>query len=582
MLFDRLRLLIVSVGLLTSLVVVVGCRKNSETDNTTVVTTGQNGGETQAETCRKKLAAAIRRLEPERLALQSNPERSINGLNAWIASCVATEVEALKLSEGARALLSSNPRATARRYTGADANYVRDTMMLRDLTAALSARQTGDDESAGERDRTRVLRSFEWVVRNISLLPPGEQRPPLGLFDVMLTGQGTPEDRAWILAEVLRQQQIDAVVVSTAAEPQPEGEVLETATWIVAVIQNDAGMLFDMATGLPLTVDGKLNLLQPAPAALTVLKEHDRWKDSTVQVIAQVAAFAPRMLVLQDQLAAEDSAVLFEELTGGVSEIRPLVDRVVAGGGGDWTKEDVSVWPYPEQQVIASNSLSEEQQREYAAIMRPFDAPFERKIYQTESVEELTTVPEALPEEERRRLAQERLLENFIRMTKSSEEMFGTPSRRLLKARIQQILGSTDTAVIQQLQQIRISGMEEVIQINVPIEVQKEFGLPPVRSYPLPKIIRQVNQSSTGDSLYWTALCQIDRDEVGAAITTLVNYRRQYPDGQWKYPSLINQSLALLTQGRIKDATVALQEADAEDNPERRRVQLMLRALPAG
>ena len=94
-----------------------------------------------------------------------------------------------------------------------------------------------------------------------------------------------------------------------------------------------------------------------------------------------------------------------------------------------------------------------------------------------------------------------------------------------------------------------------------------------------PKIIREVNLSSTGDSLYWTAMCQIDRKEFGAAIITLMNYRRQYPDGKWKYPSMMNQAVALLGQKRTEDAKTILAEADVEQNPERWAVRRMLQQL---
>ncbi len=416
-------------------------------------------------------------------------------------------------------------------------------------------------------------------MRNISLQPSNEQRVPLGLFDVMMTGRGTVEDRAWVFAEALRQQQIDAVVVTTDSEPTAGGR-LDSARWIMAVILEEGGLLFDVVSGLPVT-DGETHDLQnPKPARLLTLKGHERWKDSSVLLVAQTATFAPRMLLLQEQLAASDAAVLYEELTGGVSEILPLVDRIVAASSDLWTNDRISIWEHPEQRMIASVSLSEAEQQQYSRLMRPFNAPFERTEYTAESIEEMTTVPEALPPEERRRLVQERLMKNFARMMESSEDMFGKPSKRLLKGRIQQISGSIDTGVIQQLQQIRIASMRDVLRVRVPDEVQKEYGFPAVVAFPFPALIREVNQSSMGDAMYWTAMCQFDRREVGAAITTLVNYRRQYPEGRWRFPSLTSQALALLVQERHEDARKILEIADVEENPERVRVKAILAAVP--
>jgi hypothetical protein len=565
---------------------VAGCSSSVPDAPGPTTDTGQRkGGETDTEKCRRKLATAIQRLTPERMATQDDPERSVNGLNAWIASCASDQAEAMKTSDETLSLLNNSARVTAGRFSGVDALYVRDSLMMRDLYQSLS-RQFADADVANRdvanRDVARVMQAFAWATRNISLLPSDDSRPPLGLFDIVMTGFGTAEDRTWAFAELLRQQQIDAVIVSTAAEPKSEGTDLDTAAWIVAVIRNDDGLLFDVANGVPITVDEISDAANPVAAKLSVLKAHERWKESTVQVIGQVATFSPRMLVLQDQLSAEDSAVLFEELTGGVSDIRPLTERVMAAGGDLWSIADIAVWPHPEDRVIRSNSLTEEELGDYKQLMRPFAAPFERDVLKPESAEERTSVPEEMTDEERYQFAQQRMMERFQEVTKSTDKLFGKPSYRLLKARTQQVLGVTDTSIIQQLQQIRLTSLDEMIEIQVPDEVLRQFpGMPKSMAYELPAVIQNVNRSSTGSSMYWTALSQLDRGETGVGISTMTNYRNQYPDGQWKYPSLINQATALLSLDRSEEAMQALKDANVADNPEQRRVQRLLNALGA-
>ncbi|MCA9085237.1 MAG: hypothetical protein KDA81_14330 [Planctomycetaceae bacterium] len=557
-----------------------GCRNESAPTSTEDV---KNAAETsqaaELEACRRRLSAAIRRLEPEAFALQSNPERSVNGLNAWIKSCGAAELNDLPAGTSAEQLLDANAQRhiAASVYTANDASYIRDCWLLRDLTNSLSETINAEGQESTY-DGARVEKLFEWIVRNISLMSPSEERIPLGLFDVMLIGRGTAEDRAWVFGEALRQQQIDAVIVSTDVPPGDSTAPLDVSSWIVAVLLNDRSLLFDMASGLPVTTSEDFDPLTPSPADLKLLAGHERWKNSRAMIVAQTAAFAPRMYVLQDQLAAEDASVLYEEL-GGVSDIRPITERIVAGSQNLWKVDSISIWPYPEQQVVASQSLPEEQQKAYGLLMRAFDAPFERDPFTTESSEDLSAVPEQLSPQERQALVQQRLMEKFMKMMESSEEMFGKPSRRLLKARIMQLAGGRDTGVIQQLQQIRIAGMEEVLTLQVPVEIQQQNGLPPFLLMPFPQLIRQINQSSTGAAMYWTAGCQIDRGEVGSAITTLMNYRRQYPDGIWKYPSLMSQARCLLIQERKDDAVAILKEADQEENPERWQVQRMLKAM---
>lgn len=533
--------------------------------------------ETEAERCRTKLAAAIVRVTPAELALQDRPERSINGLNAWIASCAADEVDELNLSEATIALIGDSVRVTSRRFTVNDAGFIRDCLLLRDLGNSLFARLE-DTNDGGTNDVDRVQTVFDWLVRNVSLLKKDETRIPLSVFDILMTGRGTVEDRAWLFAETLRQQQIDAVVVRTSAEPE-DGDSLASSSWLIAVLLDKNSLLFDPLTGMSVQAKAKEDADDAMQTAIDALKNHARWRDCTVEAVAQLPAFSPRMLVLQEQLAADDAAILYEELTGGTSEILPLVTRIVTAGGDLWATDDVSVWQYPESQVVAANALTEQQQQEFDDLMRPFQGPFQRQPYQSASIEELTTVPEALKADERQALVQERLLQDYSKILESSEDMFGKPSRQLLKTRLRQILGDSDTAVIQQLQQVRISSMEGSVSIRIPDLIRQRDGLPEVIQIPFPNAILEVNQSTTGDSLYWTAMCQMDRNEYGAAIITLMNYRRQYPQGQWKYPSLMNHSLCLVQQKRIDDALTILEEAKQDDNPEQQRVVQLIESL---
>lgn len=532
--------------------------------------------ETEGEKCRKRLAAAIRRVTPETLSFQARPERAINGLNAWISSCEADQLNALNIGDATRELVGDNPRTTAGRFTANDASYIRDCILLRDLTNSIWERvPSGDADQGVGKDRDRVVAVFDWLVRNVSLLPADEDRVPLGLFDVLLTGRGSVADRAWIFVEALRQQHIhSAFVLRSPADAAEEGRSLDTASLLVAVRLEDGTLIFDPQTGILLRADADS---RPA-ISLARLQQHERWQQADVLIVAQHSTFAPRMLVLQNELAAEDAAVFYEELAGGTSEITPLMDLATQLAGEAWSPDQVQIWDYPERRSVAAASLSEEQTTRYQQLMRPYDAPFEREIMEGESFEELTTVPEELSEEERNAYMQQRLMNEFVKMIQSatSEEKYGKPSRRLLKTRIRQIRGSIDTGVIQQLQQIRIASMQDRIIVRVPQIVQQNQGLPPTYAVPLPGLILEVNRSSTGNAMYWTAMCQMDQGEVGAAILTLQNYRRQYPDGKWKYPSFMNEAISLQVQGRTDTALEVLAKANVDENPERRRVQYLL------
>lgn len=557
------------------LLVVSGCGGNKPAKESATETQSRTQ-ETDAERCRKKLAGAIQRVKPGTLMLQDKPERAINGLNAWIASCAKEELEELSVPADVTELVGESARVSARRFTVNDAAYIRDCLLLRDLTDAICERLEADQSGDAASDSERVTAIFQWLVQNVSLVEDTADRLPLTLFDVLMTGRGTAEDRAWVFAECLRQQQIDAVIVKTDAERQ-EGRSQDEAMWLLAVLLDNDSMVFDPEIGV--AVQSAENVLVTSPKAMKLqeLQSHERWQKPTVEIIAQHAAFAPRMLVLQEQLAAEDSAVLYEELTGGISDILPLTERIATGSGSVIAAEDVAIWNFPEERVIAANSLNEADRLRFSLLMRPFGGPYQREEFEPESMEELTTVPEELSSEEREALVQSRLMKNFERVFLTSDDKFGKPSQGLRKARLRQIRGEYDTNVIQALQQVRIASMEDSLRIRVPKQIQDELNYPKVISIPFPDIVKEVNLSSTGDALYWSAMCQMDRGEFGTATITFMSYRRQYAmKSKWAYSSLMNQALCLIQQGRTEDAAKFLKQADVPENAEQKRAALLL------
>lgn len=167
-------------------------------------------------------------------------------------------------------------------------------------------------------------------------------------------------------------------------------------------------------------------------------------------------------------------------------------------------------------------------------------------------------------------LALQKLLER-------SDDLFGKPSRDLLATRVQQIMGSFDIEMIQDLQAIRIACMQEKIELEIPLDDKKAAVIP----FALPKTILDVQRSAVGDTLYWTSMSQLSRNDMGAAVATLRSYRRQYPDEKSFYASFINEAEALITLQDSANAVVALQAAVVDNSPERVRAQWLLSRLGA-
>lgn len=528
-----------------------------------------------AEESRRKLSSAIQRIRPETMATQTRREMVVNSLNSWLATSAEREVEKIKISEQNSAALSPAAlrTATAVRFTENDIVYIRDCLLMKELTESIWKQADSMSTSGKASEEERVVALFRHLMRNMSLLPADSTRIPVGLYEAMLTGIGGVDDRIWAFAEALRQRSLDSIVLQAATPGDPaSSDITVAADVLIGVVIEDRLLLFDPLRGTAVPKPDDAGAIVNAPAGLEAIANLDRWKNGSAFVVCHPSAFAPRMLILQQRLEATDSANLYEELVGGTSEIRPLKDRLGAVVGSLWKPEALKVWEVPEQRIAAAAALSEEQKQAYTLLMRPLDSPFERESL---SVGNLLADPNVNEAEltlekkmEAKMLALEKLLER-------SDDLFGKPSRRLLATRVQQIMGSFGIEMIQDLQQIRIACMQEKVELEIPIDDKKAAVVP----FPLPKTILDVQRSAVGDTLYWTSMSQVSRSDMGAAVATLRSYRRQYPDEKSFYASMINEAEALITLSDLKSAATVLKEATVDKSPDRARAQWLLTRL---
>jgi hypothetical protein len=528
-----------------------------------------------AEESRRKLGSAIQRIHPETMATQTRREMVVNSLNSWLATSAESEVEKIKISEQNSAALSPTAlrTATAVRYTENDIVYIRDCLLMKELTESIWKQADSVSTSGQATEQERIVALFRHLMRNMSLLQADSTRIPVGLYEAMLTGIGGVDDRVWAFAEALRQRSLDSIVLQAATPGDPASpDVALAADLLIGVVVEDRLLLFDPLRATAVPKPGDASVIVTDPAGLEAIANLDRWKTGSAFVVCHPSSFSPRMLILQERLEASDSAILYEELVGGTSEIRPLKERLCAVVGAIWPPEALKVWGVPEQRIAAAAALSEEQKQAYTLLMRPLDSPFERESLNIGNLLADPNVNEAEltleKKMEAKMLALEKLLER-------SDDLFGKPSRRLLTTRVQQIMGSFEIEMIQDLQGIRIACMQEKIELEVPIDDKKAAVVP----FVLPKTILDVQRSAVGDTLYWTSMSQISRNDMGAAVATLRSYRRQYPEEKSFFASLINEAEALITLGDPQSAAAALKEADVDKSPERARAQWMIMRL---
>ncbi len=547
----------------------------------TKVDTSAKAKENVADECRQKLNSVIGRMKPESMATQTRRDSIASALNAWMSSCVSAEDRNLNLSDANASLLSTSVQRAAGqgRFTESDVSYIRDCLLLSRLTETIW-KQT-DERNGGEvsPDLARVQQLFQHIIRNVSPLKADENRPPVGLYEVMLTGRGSVNDRIWLFSEALRQRQIDSVLLTAASPGDPvASSIADAADLLLLVVADEQTFLFDPIRGTAVPKADASDIVVTEPADISLIANAERWKAATPYIVANPSSFAPRMFVLQQRMEAQDAATLYEELAGGTSEIQPLVARLNAAVGDTWPTESFKVWDVPEQRLAAAGSLSEQQREEYTVLMRPLDSPFERdSINVGDALVDPSINQEELTPEQRVQLRVMALEERWSRVGASSDELFGKPSRHLLQKRVQQISGAADVDMIQDLQQIRQACMQTLIEVEVPID-SKQVGKIAI---PLPQLIKDVQQSALGDTLYWTSMLQLSRNDLGAAIASLRNYRIQYPEGTAVFPSLMNEAAALVPLNNIEAAIEVLRLADVEQNPEQLRAHWWLERLQA-
>lgn len=361
----RSRSLLVATVALASLGV-VGCGGGDSGTSKKDGEGSSGGGERQRvvdrKNCSDLLESTLGSLRPDDYHT-GDTSAALTLLDNWRVDCITAQTEATRdamIGERTRARLDDEllARVEGEQFTEQDATHVRSSLLFR--TAATAAFEDGETELA------KVMNLFRFVVRNVQLL---EEDAPLagpGAFETFLYGEGSARDRAWILAELLRQQRVDAVILS----PVSEGEDDPTAgRWLVGVLLDGECYLFDPRLGLPVPPPDDGTTAVPArPATLAEVRsdgsllaklgtaDHphplaDANLDALrVQVVGNSSTLAPRLVGMQGILTGRRNVLILESLDDPEARLgrRNLLDRV-AEGSDAWTADDVGVWSYPEQ-----------------------------------------------------------------------------------------------------------------------------------------------------------------------------------------------------------------------------------------
>jgi hypothetical protein len=505
---------------------------------------------------------AMNALQPDQLGISSDAERAIATLNEWAEAAKHEAERTGNRWEPHResVLLKSLPqewreRAALDRFIARDAAYIRDC-----LWASKAARFAA---GAVENDLDRVVNLFAYVVRNLELLPSDNRRVPMNLMDILMLGRGTAEDRAWLFAELLRQRQIDAVILSP---PRPENAKADQPWFLVGVLSDRDIFLFDPFLGLPIPAD----VAEPAaplprlPATLRQVQNDEGLlkvlaRDSAnrfpltvatmakphVELIYNTSLLSWRMRHLQPELSGDLSAVVVDPLEDE-DNVAGLRNRVASHPSASWKRDDIAIWSYPEEQLEAASHLDPDQLEELQKLIQTLGAPIR--------VKQVVENPDA----------------------GESPLKFGKPERTLMKLRLQHVLGQWHEVVAGylgvQLYEIDPPVAKNLEQVSAdrkqrrPVAVVATDEKRIMRGL-IPPHIRKLHLKAGDDACYWLALCQFEQNRTKIAVKQCRAYLDRYSSGSWPDAAKSLLATCFAKQKRLNEAIRAINDVD-EDSPD--------------
>lgn len=267
-------------------------------------------------------------------------------------------------------LLKQLPENALRSFEGTsfelpDARHLEDCMLYHSIAARVSG--TGDDLS-------RVRRLFDWMIRQVQLVPPqslgmrGYGQAQARPYDVLLRGMATEgggfwSERGWLFMSLCRQLGIDVGLLTYV----PEGQK-DPVPWICAVLLDGKLYLFDARIGLAVPgPDGtgvatlEDALTYPAVLARLELPGQSAYRVTTTALLkspgkigilidSSPGYLSPRMLLLQKSLVGNNRTVLHRDPADQRDQFVKALGKYSGG---------VSLWPLP---IVVSQKLFQDPQ----------------------------------------------------------------------------------------------------------------------------------------------------------------------------------------------------------------------------
>ncbi|REJ72618.1 MAG: hypothetical protein DWQ34_05960 [Planctomycetota bacterium] len=515
------------------LLLVLAAWKGGGSGSATVETPDDQQDRSQAEELERQLSSVLDGLRPERLGVSVDADDVVDSVNLWWADyreAPGTVIPQLQ-TEAVRDVYgeAAFEYASERRFNTRDMSHIRNCLMNRAIVEHIA--ETADT------DIDRAMAAFQFVVDNVELAPGTSPGPPVTPFEVLLLGRGRPDDRAWLLAEVLRQFGRDCVLIAPSGEPTTG----EDSARLVGVI-GAAGevYLFDVELGLPIpsgeSDPGSWKIARPATlqqarAEDALLRQFDVEGGETypitaaglaevqVRYVSRSEYSASRFAGLQQALPAEFATTLVDPLVSTEEGAPGLIARVqAAGSGGRWDAADVAAWDYPDARTAAFHAAGAEDAPELSQSMRRLAGP---RVHRTEIIDDTTQIV----------------------------DIVGNSDRPLRYVRVQQLRGDLTDALV---------------------------GYGSIRSASA-FVTEAVNDEAREYSVYWIAVCQYRLGRYESSLGTAGIYLKDYQNGVWSEAARQIQAACEAELGRYDAAVEILEKASAGGPPSPRDAFLIER-----
>ncbi len=300
-----------------------GCDKKLPTSTTTTAKSAAGNDEVSPDAL---LDSAVQLLQGKSRNTQAH-ELAAQRLNQYVSRTQAAGKTVVgPLSDDVRKRLEASvpaaliPHVESSQFDRPDAAHIDTCFLNRDIVAHVTA-----DLSE---PLAKVDAIFEWVVRNVQVLPP-EELPPTPLMPgvTLIIGVGSELERAWVFLELLRQVGVEGAMIAYT-ETDPQSKETSYRPWAPAALVGDSLYIFDTALGLPLPgPDGKgvatLRQVLDDPQLLHGLDldaEHPyriqaAHLENLILLIESTPLYwAPRMKFLQEHLSGRNRLSLSSDL----------------------------------------------------------------------------------------------------------------------------------------------------------------------------------------------------------------------------------------------------------------------------